>query len=175
MVNPSSTDPTYTRVNTTDAYNPRVKRMVGRAVHGNTPFDVPFISEIEPGFYQGGCEEGLKLPTDIVHVISLYAWERYTQHEDVQTFHEVRMYDSSSMPDEKNVLLLAKIVNLCRADGPTLVHCQAGLNRSGLIVGLALVLEGRTPDEAITHLRESRSPAVLCNRTFETWLRDYKT
>lgn len=151
-------------------FDPRTYRMRGVAVHGNTPFDVPFISEILPGFYQGGCEQGLVLPKHIEYVVSLYRWERYTLHDGVQEFKEVTMYDSNEGPDTENILELARLVNSFRARGNTLVHCQAGLNRSGLVAATALMLEGRTAKEAIDLLRASRSPAVLCNPAFEEWL-----
>ena len=176
MVGPNdeAVDPGYVPVQTSeDPWDPRVYRMEGTAIHGNTPFSVPFISEILPGFHQGGCEHGLKLPEDIVHVVSLYPWERYQLHEGVRSFTEMKMSDSSEGPDRTSLVEIATKVNECRADGPTLVHCQAGLNRSGLVAGVALVLEGRTPQEAINLLRESRSPAVLCNKTFEQWLLDF--
>ena len=66
---------------------------------------------------------------------------------------------------------IATWVNTCRETAPTLVHCQAGLNRSSLVAARALVLGGRTPDEAITLIRRKRSPACLCNPAFERWLR----
>lgn len=151
-------------------FDPTVKRMRGTARHGNTPFDVPFISEIVPGFYQGGCQDGLVLPSYIEHVISLYKWEHYVLHSGVKTFNEVTMYDSLDGPDRENVIQLATLVNNCREQGPTLVHCQAGLNRSGLVAATALILEGRTPSEAVELLRSSRSSAVLCNPVFEEWV-----
>lgn len=174
-INNPAADPTYVPVEVINAgRDPLVRRMRGVAYHGNTPFDVPFISEILPGFYQGGCEQGLLLPAHIEHVISLYKWERYIQHENVKTFHEVTMYDSSDGPDHDNIVELATLVNECRKQGNTLVHCQAGLNRSGLVAGAALVMSGMTGQEAIDTLRTSRSPAVLCNRTFADWLLDFK-
>lgn len=169
-LNSPDTDPTYVPVVTDDRRNPLVKRMRGTAIHGNVDFDVPFISEIAPGFYQGGCERGLVLPDFIEHVISLYKWERYTRHDNVKTFREVTMYDSLDGPDRENVLELATLVNECRDQGPTLVHCQAGLNRSGLIAATALMLNGMSAQRAIAHLRSTRSPAVLCNPVFEEWL-----
>lgn len=33
-------------------FDPTFERMVGRAVHGNTPFDVPYISEIAPNLWE---------------------------------------------------------------------------------------------------------------------------
>jgi protein-tyrosine phosphatase len=167
-------DPTYVPVEVRNSNrDPFVRRMTGTAIHGNTPFSVPFISEIVPGFYQGGCEQGLILPEVIEHVVSLYKWERYIRHDNVKTFREVTMYDSNEGPDYDNIVELATLVNECREQGPTLVHCQAGLNRSGLVAGTALVLSGMEPAEAIATLRESRSPAVLCNKTFESWLLNF--
>jgi protein-tyrosine phosphatase len=51
------------------------------------------------------------------------------------------------------------------------VHCQAGLNRSSLVVGRALMLGGMTADDAIVLIRRKRSPACLSNPSFERWLR----
>lgn len=51
-----------------------------------------------------------------------------------------------------------------------LVRCQAGLNRSGLIVALTLVKDGHDPDDAIRLIRERRSPFALCNRFFAEYL-----
>ncbi len=68
-------------------------------------------------------------------------------------------------------------MNACRRDlGPdeaVLVHCQAGLNRSGVVTALALMLNGdvATADKAIALLRARRGEAVLCNPLFVTWLR----
>lgn len=79
------------------------------------------------------------------------------------------MYDSSDQGFAQ-VDAIAAWVNVCRKDGPTLVHCQAGLNRSGLVAARALTLDGMNAADAIALLREKRSPAVLCNRSFESWL-----
>jgi protein-tyrosine phosphatase len=47
------------------------------------------------------------------------------------------------------------------------------LNRSALVAGMALILDGWKPADAIALLREKRSPAVLCNPAFEQWLLSY--
>src|SRR4051812_6463328 len=47
-----------------------------------------------------------------------------------------------------------------------LVRCQAGLNRSGLIVALVLIRDGHDPDDAIRLVRGRRSPYALVNRHF---------
>lgn len=153
------------------SFDPKTRRMCGVAVHGNTPFDVPFISQISDNLWQGGCENGLTLPLEIKHVVSLYPWEEYSSHKPVLSSLKVRLYDDLAGPDEAVVTGIAQWVNACRKTGPTLVHCQAGLNRSALVAGYALMLEGMSADNAITLMREKRSPAVLCNPVFEQWLR----
>lgn len=154
-------------------FDPREQRMRGTAIHGNTPFDVPFVSKITDNLWQGGCENGLVLPTEVVHVVSLYPWEAYKVRHELQSHTSVRLYDDLDGPDREQMVALARWINVCRKTGVTLVHCQAGLNRSGLLAGLALVLEGRTPADAVALLRSTRSPAVLCNPVFEDWLLSY--
>lgn len=154
-------------------FDPTEQRMRGYAMHGNTPFDVPFISEVRPDLWQGGVEAGLILPDHIQHVVSLYPWEKYRR--DHGTYREFRMYDSlDGLPPRDELDAIADYVNKQRFSGTTLVHCQAGLNRSGLVAAIALIRsEGITGAEAISQLRECRSPAVLCNTAFESYVLDY--
>src|SRR3954453_12405061 len=127
------TDPTAIQID----FNPTVQRMKGVTVHGNAAFDVPLISEIAPNLWQGGCEDGLILPDFIKHLVSLYPWEAYTVNHHLSSALEVRMYDSEDQAFDQ-VDTIAAWVKSCLADGPTLVHCQAGLNRSSLIAGRVL-------------------------------------
>jgi protein-tyrosine phosphatase len=151
--------------------------MRGYATHGNTPFDVPYVSEIGFNLWQGGCEYGLVLPENIVHLVSLYVWEAYTIKHEMRSTSYIRMYDSLDQSTSQ-IDGIARWVNTCREDGPTLVHCQAGLNRSSLVAARALMfvgpmgLEGDalTGRQAVDHIRETRSPACLCNRAFEQHL-----
>jgi hypothetical protein len=52
-----------------------------------------------------------------------------------------------------------------------LIRCQAGLNRSGLVTALVLIREGYSPEEAISMIRERRSPDALFNRQFVEFLK----
>lgn len=160
-----SVDPTAIPIE----FDPRAQRMKGTAVHGDTPFDVPFISQIDDHLYIGGCTNGLQLPHEIKHVVSLYPWEQYTSHPDLRSALSIVAYDAA-VPDAARLEAVACWINTCRLDAPTLVHCQAGLNRSSLVTALALIRSGSTPADAIALLREKRSPAVLCNPAFEQWL-----
>ena len=159
------TDPT--RIDVT--FDPRERRMEGTTAHGNHYFSVPMITQIDDNLWVGGCMDGLRLPGEILHIISLYPWEAYELHEDLRSALAVKLYDADTPPSEQ-IGAIAQWVNFCRADAPTLVHCQAGLNRSALIVSKALMLDGMAPRDAISLLREKRSPAVLCNVSFERWL-----
>lgn len=136
---------------------------------GGHVIDVPLISEITDGFYQGGCIVGVLLPDNIDFILSLYPWEQYMLHPH-QTRKEVTMYDHDGMPDLDQLHQLAEEINIRRLTECVLVHCQAGLNRSGLVASLALIKSGMKPSDAIQLLRSKRSPAVLCNKTFENYL-----
>lgn len=169
---PDGVDPTKIDVEVDDtSTDPRVRRMEGFTNHGNFHFDVPFITPIADNLWHGGCTTGLVLPDEIVHVVSLYPWEQYTVHQHIRSVLSVVMYDSLEQGVDQ-IDGIAAWVNTCRADGPTLVHCQAGLNRSSLVVARALMFsDGLTGDQAVELLREKRSPAVLCNRAFEQHIR----
>jgi protein-tyrosine phosphatase len=50
------------------------------------------------------------------------------------------------------------------------VNCAAGLNRSGLLVGRALIEFGHPPLEAIDLVRSARGPWALSNVGFTRFL-----
>jgi protein-tyrosine phosphatase len=54
-------------------------------------------------------------------------------------------------------------------EGTVFVHCQAGLNRSSLVIAASLLGSGEvaTGQEAIDVIRARRDPACLCNPAFE--------
>lgn len=145
-------------------------RIEGFSSHGNLKIDVPLITKFDETLWQGGCINGVSLNGKFKHVVSLYPWERYVHGRMLDSFLEVKQFDEKGLPEEKQLRAIADWINLCRKTGPVLVHCQAGLNRSGLVTGLALVKSGMSPVAAITAMRERRSPAVLCNKSFENWL-----
>ena len=161
-------DPSIDHTKIDIRFDPTIQRMDGIARHGNVRFSVPFISQIEGNLWQGGCESGLQLPHFIEHVVSLYPWERYrisNRHPNIKSELYVRMYDSVDQSFDQ-VEELADYVNRRTLEGPTLVHCQAGLNRSSLVAALALTKRGASGAEAIALIREKRSPACLCNPAF---------
>jgi Dual specificity phosphatase, catalytic domain len=126
------------------------------------------VSHIDGNLWVGACPEP-RLPDFFAYVLNLYQSEPYRTHPNT-VVRTQRMDDSDVLPDAVVLEDLADWVNEKRALGPTLVHCQAGLNRSGLIAGLALVRSGIAPRDAIALLRQKRSSDVLFNNAFERWL-----
>lgn len=143
----------------------------GIAREGNVSFSVPLITHVENNLWQGGCINGVSLEGNFKHIISLYPWERFNSGGELDSFLEVKLYDSGNLPDKTQLYNIARWINECLKTGKnTLVHCQAGLNRSALVTSLALILQGRQPKDVISLLRDKRCPAVLCNKTFREWL-----
>jgi hypothetical protein len=132
-------------------------------------FSAPLFSHIGGNLWVGGCVNGVTLPDDFRYVVSLYPWEKYTLGPKTERV-EIQMYDSHEV-DVLGLEHAADLVYHFMQEGKTLVHCQAGLNRSNLVAAAALMKEGHTADYAINVLREKRSPLVLCNRAFEDYLR----
>ena len=151
-------------------FDPKIQRMSGVARHGMVPFDVPFISHIVENLWMGGCSNGLILPDNIKHVVSLYPWERYAVKHELESELYFKAYDADVEELRPQLRRRVDWIKKCLDDGPTLVHCQAGLNRSGLLAAYTLTDMGVEGKEAVKVLREKRSPAVLCNTSFEAFI-----
>lgn len=57
-----------------------------------------------------------------------------------------------------------------KSGAKTLIRCQAGLNRSGLITALVLIKSGKSAIDSIRLIREKRSFQALCNEDFVRYL-----
>lgn len=143
----------------------------GIAREGNTPFKVSLFSQIDGNLWMGGCPVDAA-PEHFKFIFCLYPWGQYMTHEH-QVHMQLQMFDHGEVPDRVLLNALADMVNLAKSVGPTLVHCQAGLNRSGLVTALALIRSGLQPEAAIAKVRQQRCDAVLCNRAFHGFLMDY--
>ena len=79
--------------------------------------------------------------------------------------------DIDRLPDESTLRSVARFIGgLVDAGHRVLIHCRSGINRASLVSGLALVLKGMEPREAVDLLRDRRDPTVLKNKTFLAWL-----
>ena len=144
----------------------------GYAAWGNTRFDTTLISHIEGNLYVGGCIDGVVLPDDFEFVLSLYPWEKY-QIGPNTTRLEFTMYDDA-ISDEYVLGDIAMRGAEMLSKGKTLIHCQAGLNRSVLVSVLALNIDTFSPAltkaAALDLIREMRSPACCCNPYYQDFL-----
>lgn len=132
---------------------------------------IPLFTQLDDTLWVGGCPVSA-LPKHFKYVVDVYTNEYYLNTHAARL--ACTLWDSHVLPDTSVIVTLAKTVNLFRKAGPTLVHCQAGLNRSNLIVAQALILEGMDPVSAIEFLRTKRSREVLCNTVFEKYLRSQR-
>jgi hypothetical protein len=82
------------------------------------------------------------------------------------------LIEDGPAPDFVTLRALADLVDDLRRDGKrVLVHCAAGINRSGLLSAAALIRSGEDPDDAIATVRAARAGA-LNNPEFLTLLHD---
>ena len=159
---------------------------LGAAPQHEIDWNFPLWSEILSGLWLGGTDDFDTIeyeannygPREITRkefdvVVTLYAWAR-----PVDWFvEEVRygFYDDNSSFDEAALMRAAKYAHEQWKSGKNvLVRCQAGINRSGLTMGIVLMLEGYTAEQAIELMRTKRSSAVLINPSFEKYLRELK-
>ena len=138
-------------------------------------------SEVLPGLWQGGTDDsdwidsgrrrGQVTKFDFDSVFTFFGGANpvdYGVHETRFAFYDGNMDDFDVEQD------LLPIVEKAHADWKSdkkvLIRCQAGLNRSGLVMALVLMREGYTPREAIDLIRARRGDIALCNKIFENWL-----
>lgn len=157
-----------------------------------TAFPSESPNEILPGLWMGGTHEHseiagytLRKPwserTDYNRitknvfdaVVTMYAWAAPVDWH----VEELRLGIMDSAVDPDNI---GQVIDAARwahhrwqTGKKTLIRCQAGLNRSGLVTALVLMLDGLSPEEAITLLREKRHEYALCNDDFVDFLTGY--
>jgi len=103
-------------------------------------------------------------------VVTLYAWAR-----PVDWFvKELRFGILDSDMGDFDMTEIRKLVVAAHTDWKAgrrvLIRCQAGINRSSLIMALVLIREGYSARKAVDLLREKRGGAVLANPNFHEWL-----
>src|SRR3954452_525404 len=138
-------------------------------------------SEILPGLFQGGTRDddvvqvaqvgsgfGGHRPYDAV--VTLYAWAQPVPWEVEELRYGFGDCDIA-LADTDRILRAARWARRrWRSGDRVLIRCQAGLNRSGLVAALVLMLEGYDAEDAIALIRQQRSRWCLCNEHFVAWL-----
>ena len=138
-------------------------------------------SMIAPNLFQGGTDD-----LDVIHlaqtnnrprtdlpfdaIVTMYAWARPADWK-VQEF-RYGVPDASIIDIDLDRLREAVDFGYDRwkQGDRVLVRCQAGLNRSGLVLALILIKDGLKPAEAIARIRDNRGEDALFNRDFHNWL-----
>ena len=138
-------------------------------------------SMIAPNLFQGGTDD-----LDVIHlaqtnnrprtdlpfdaIVTMYAWARPADWK-VQEF-RYGVPDASITDIDLDRLRQAVDFGYDRwkQGDRVLVRCQAGLNRSGLVLALILIKDGLKPAEAIARIRDNRGEDALFNRDFHNWL-----
>lgn len=141
---------------------------------GGIPVPEDGWNEIVPGLYQGGvlrqihtCQDG---GFDIVVTLAPgYLPDLLRVHREAQDIH-IPIMDSPEVAEDALHGLAQHLNRALDAGKRVLVRCEAGLNRSGLVVALTLIERGMTPREAIDLIRERRDKWALCNRAFNDYL-----
>lgn len=123
-------------------------------------------NEIVPGLWQSGSPE----PGE--------HWDAvFDLHGSAPPLEDVEFYvhwiiEDGPAPEFATLRSLADLVDDLRADGKrVLIHCAAGINRSGLLSAASLIRGGHDPEDAIALVREARTGA-LNNVNFVDLLRD---
>jgi protein-tyrosine phosphatase len=137
-------------------------------------------NEIRPNLWMGGHwwtdPSGDLQPAVVTDQFSLVVSLHYQSGHGPSDGIEHRFLDIPDRPltaaqiDEVGHLA-AVAAAAVREGRTTLVRCHAGLNRSGLVTAQALVHLGLDMGEAISLIRQRRSPFALHNETFEEYLR----
>jgi protein-tyrosine phosphatase len=138
------------------------------------------FNEIVPNLFMGGTAD-----EDVIHlaasgnhrtdlpfdaIVTMYAWAQPADWR-VQEF-RYGVPDAAIKDIDLNRLRQAVEFGFNRwvAGDRVLVRCQAGLNRSGLVTALILMLAGYSASDAITQIRTNRAEIALFNREYQSWL-----
>ena len=142
---------------------------------------ISLYSEILTNLFMGGTddEDVIHIPARIYSrredlpfdsIVTMYAWARPADW-NVQEF-RYGVPDASIKDIDLNRLRQAVEFGYDRwkQGDRFLVRCQAGLNRSGLVMALILIKDGFTPYQAIDLIRQRRTDIALFNENFANWL-----
>ena len=142
----------------------------------------PLYSEVAPNLFMGGTDDNATIDqaqklrhfegsNEFDCVVTLYAWAAPANWG----VEERRFgFPDSNIIEEyiPTILELAQWAHSKWAAGKRVnIRCQAGLNRSGLVTALTLMISGMSAQDAINTLREKRSDYALCNGEYERWLK----
>lgn len=135
-------------------------------------FPVNGYDEVVPGLFQA---DTTYTPRELFDrgfdaVFDLCGWDRGDEVRD-RPYVFFQIDDVPWIRDPEAIDELGEAVaGHVRTGARVVVNCAAGRNRSGLLVGRALIALGHPAAEAIRLVRAARGPHALSNREFARWL-----
>ena len=130
----------------------------------------PF-SEVIPGLFQASAAHApAEMLTMFDVLIDVGGRDRWEGEPDPRyRFHPLD--DVPSIADAEMIHTVGeRIASLVSEGKHVAVNCLGGVNRSGLLIGRALVELGYTPEAAIEAIRSARGPMALNNPRFVRFL-----
>jgi hypothetical protein len=146
--------------------------------------DTELYSEILPGLFMGGTADddvvdvakplrNINEVQEFDSVVTCYSWAQPMSWY----VHENRFGFADGQMDEKTFAKVNELASWLhgewKAGKRCLSRCQAGLNRSGILISLVLQKEGYSAEDAISLIRTKRSPYALFNKDFVEKLKAY--
>jgi protein-tyrosine phosphatase len=132
-------------------------------------------NQVAPNLWQGSAPGAGPHVGRVADVLVLCACEYQLTQRDFPNVLLIRASLADAEPSEDEVRLAmrtAKQVAGHMAEGRTcLVTCMGGLNRSGLVSGLALRMHGYGGEQAVRAVRVARGPMALSNEHFSRIVR----
>jgi len=131
------------------------------------------VDAVIPGLYQGDFPAGTVDWSHFDDVVSLTVEDVPNVRLQVGGLRmHVPIWDDE-MVDPTGVRAAAlAVAERVTAGKRVLVHCWAGLNRSGVVSARALMFMGVPVAEGIARVRAARGPYALSNRDFVAWLHE---
>lgn len=153
------------------------------------PFDDERWNEIIPGLFMGGhaydpIQKFSSVPRAVVvtdefdAVVSLFRGAAVCGPSAGVPHIVYEINDDKEHGLDSGDLFMVELVadlvaDAVKAGKKVLVRCEAGYNRSGLVVAFALMKMGYRPDGAINLIREKRSRHALCNEHFVKYIQNH--
>lgn len=159
---------------------PLFSHVIDNLWQGCSPAEFPdesqiFVSNVPikcKWLYESGDEStGYEVWPRFDKILNLYPWGNYEVPEGTEKV-DVVAYDGNEVDYQTFQNAATRVMAWLKEGHKVLVHCQAGLNRSSFVVALVLMREyDMTAEEAIQHIRNSRSQMCLCNDEFRQYLK----
>ena len=141
---------------------------------GRNKIDCSLFTELQDNLWIGGTPAQIGiLPSIFTAVLNLYPWEGYARDISVD-YKQVEMLDSHNIDMHKAEDNADWVIRKMDEGRTVLVHCQAGINRSSFIAGMALVKLGLTLLDAINLMATKRTDIILSNPTFKKALMGFQ-